>query len=335
MADTTTSVQTEQLQSLYGRDALEALTQKGQFWRAGRTDGYLISETTGVGGTGRGSAVIFDIYTAGTVSTGALSENDDGTATSLAMSQETITLVEYGDYTHTTRKLRETSYGQVEEQAAWMMGDLCERTLDTLARAALDSETGATWNDYAGSSESVATITKGDELTADDVRKAWAKLSTARAGRVDGRFFWAFIHPHVLKDLKDETATTGWTQAVQYSGRADGLDPIMDEAGEFEGFRFIITTNAYLQSKAGNGTTTSAASADVYTTYFLGRDALGFAKHGAVPEIIVGQPNASGGNDVFARMQTIAWYGICAFGALRADALYKIHSASSLAANGA
>jgi len=342
VADTTTSVQTEQLQNLYGADALTALTQEGQFWRAGRTDGFTITEQTGAGGKARGKAVIFDIYTAGTVSTTALGENTDGTATSLAEDQKTVTLVEHGDYVHTTRKLRETSYGSPEQQAAWMMGDLAQRTMDTLARDALDSETGATWVGYGGAGStdatSVATITKGNEIAGDDVRKAFAKLRGKNVKKMADGTYWAFIHPDVFKDLKDETGDTSFVKAVQYSAFADNMAPIMDDVGIYEGFRFIQTTNAKLQSKAGNGTTTSAASADVYTTYFLGRDALGFGfynESGDPLEIIVGQPLAAGGNDAFRRFQTIAWYSLCGFSAIRADAQYKIYSSSSLGANGA
>ena len=342
MADTTTSVLTAYLRSLYGQDALKALTQKGQFWRAGSTNGHTVTERTGANGKARGSAVIFDIYTAGTVSTAALGENTDGTAVSLATSQKTVTLVEHGAYTHTTRKLHETSYADIEAQSAWQMGDLANRTMDTLARDALDAETGATWVGYGsgGTTDagSVATITKGNDLTADDVRKAWSKLKGKNVEPMDDGYYWAYIHPDVIKDLKDETGDSSWVKAIQYSNLADPLAPLRDEAGLFEGFRFIVTTNAKLQSKAGNGTTTSAASADVYTTYFIGKEALGFGYYndsGNPVEIIVGQPLAAGGNDAYERFQTIAWYSLCGFSAIRADALYKVYSASSLGANGA
>ena len=339
MADTTTSVLTAYLQNLYNYDAMQAFTQGGQFWRAGLTGGHIVAGLAGAGGKDRGKALVFDIWAASTVSTAALSENDDGTATSLATDQVTVTLVEQGAYTHTTHKLRETSYGDVEAQAAWMMGNNAVQVMDTLARGALDSETGATWVDYAGAATAVNTVTIGDELSGTDVRKAWAKLRYNNVPKMADGYYWAFIHPHVFKDLLDETGADSWVQAVQYSGKADPLDPISDEAGIYSGFRFIITANAYMQSKAGHGTTTSAASADVYTTYFLGKDALAFGYKpnaaGQPLEIKVGQPQAVGGIDVYERFQTISWYALCGFSALRADSLFKIFSSSSMAANGA
>ena len=348
MADTTTSVEADQLQNLYGYDAMRAFTQKGQFWRSADTpeeyggNGHIVEAQTGSGGdTGSGKAVVFDIWDAGTVSTTALGENTDGTATSLSVTPAPITLVEQGDYVHTTRKLRATSYGKTEMQAAWMMGNLAVRTMDTLARDALDAQTGATWVGYGsgGSADatSVATITKGNIIEAANVRKAWAKLSALNVDTMDGGYFMCYIHSHVLQDLQSETGDASWTVKESYLGTSD--QPIKDEAGAFAGFRFIVTSNAKLQLKAGNGTTTSAASADVYTTYFLGKEALGFGwsnTTGPDPiQIIVGQPEASGGNDVYGRMQTVAWYALAGFGAIKADSLFKVYSSSTLGANGA
>jgi len=339
VADTTTSVLTLPLKPLYGEQLHKAFTQVGQFWRAGRQD-FTQSQRTG-SGTARAKSVVFDIWSAGTVSTTALGENADGTAVSLGDSQETATLAEYGRYVHLTHKVKATAYSDTLAQAAWMMGDLAGRTMDTLARDALDSQTGATWVGYGsgGSTDatSVATITKGNTLEATDVRKAWAKLKNNNVPPMADGYYWAFIHPHVLKDLQDETGDASWVKAVQYSNKLDTLDPIRDEAGLFSSFRFIVTTNAKLQSKAGNGTTTSAASADVYTTYFLGQDALGFGystDSGEIPELKIGLPSANAA-DAFARFTTVAWYALAGFVALRDDSLYKVYSSSSLAANGA
>lgn len=327
MAITTTAVLTNPIKALYNAAALEAFTEKGQFWRSATIREVVLGE----GGVGKGKSAVFDLWSSTAVSTAQLGEATDGTPTSLAMSQVEVELGEYGNYVQTTRKLRLTHYGEPEEHAAWNMGQMASDTLDILARGALDSQTGATWNDYAGSATAINNVTVSDKLTAADIRKAFAELRSKKVTPVEGGYYLAYIHPHVLKDLKDETGDASWTKKELYAG--ERIQPIMDEVGSFEGFRFIMSTNCKLNVKAGDGTTTGAASADVYTTYFVGQDGLGFARAGDVPSIEVSEPTI-GPSDAFKRFQVISWYSLCGFKALRDDALFKVHSSSSLAANG-
>ena len=327
MTITSTANLTNPVKALYNAAALQAFTEKGQFWR-----GSTIREVAiGEGGIGRGKSVVFDLWTASAVSTSALSETSDGNATALSMTQVEVPMSEYGNYVQTTRKLRLTHYGEPEEHAAWNMGQMASDTLDLLARDALDAQTGATWNDFAGSATSITTITRSDELSAADIRTAFADLRSKNVPPLEGGYYLCYIHPHVLKDLKDETGDASWTKKELYAG--ERIQPIMDEVGCFEGFRFVMSTNCNLDLKAGSKTTTGAVSADVYTTYFLGQDALGFARSGEVPQIEVSEP-VIGPSDAFRRFQVISWYALCGFKALRDDALYKVSSCSSLAANG-
>jgi N4-gp56 family major capsid protein len=324
---TSTASLTNPVRALYNAAALQAFTEKGQFWR-----GSTIREVAiGEGGIGRGKSIVFDLWTASAVSTSALSETSDGNATALAMTQVEVPMSEYGNYVQTTRKLRLTHYGEPEEHAAWNMGQMASDTLDLLAREALDAQTGATWNDYAGSATSITTITRSDELSAADIRTAFADLRSKHVPPLEGGYYLCYVHPHVLKDLKDETGDASWTKKELYAG--ERIQPIMDEVGCFEGFRFVMSTNCKLDLKAGGKTTTGAVSADVYTTYFLGQDALGFARNGEVPQIEVSEP-VIGPSDAFRRFQVISWYALCGFKALRDDALYKVSCCSSLAANG-
>jgi N4-gp56 family major capsid protein len=198
-------------------------------------------------------------------------------------------------------------------------------TLDLLARGALDQQSGAEHNGYAGSAMAIDQLGGDDKLTAAQVRTAFARLRAKNVPQLDGGYYLCFIHPNVLKDLKDETGDASWTKKELYSGGS--IKPILDEVGTFEGFRFVMTTNCLVQSGAGAG-----GNVDVYSTYFLGSDALGFAKSGDVPSIEIGEPTI-GPNDAYKRFQIISWYALCGFASLRDDALYKIHSASSIPTN--
>lgn len=279
----------------------------------------------------KAKSVVFDLWNTSAVSTNPLSETEDGDSTTLTLDQVEVELQEYGNYVQTTRKLRLTHYGEPEEHAAWNMGQMSSDTLDLLARNALDVETGEAWNDYAGVAEAKSEITINDKLTAADIRKAFAELRSKNVPALEGGYYFCFIHPHVLKDLKDETGDASWTKKELYAG--ERILPIQDEVGSFEGFRFIMSTNCTIEAQAGDSTTSGGENADVYTTYFLGQDALGFARAGEVPTIEVSEP-AMGPGDAYKRFQVISWYAMCGFKPLRNDALYKTLSSSSLAANG-
>jgi len=319
--ESTTSTMSAAVRELYNAAALQAFSEKGQFWRSAT----IREVAMGDDGVGRGKSAVFDIWNTNAVSTTPLSETADGDATALTLSQVPVELKEYGNYVKTTRKLRLTHYGETEEHAAWSMGQMASDTMDLLARQALDTQSGADFNGFAGAATSVATMAADDYLTAADVRTAYAKLRSQNVPQLEGGYYLAFVHPHVLKDLKDETGDASWTKKELYSGGS--MKPILDEVGTFEGFRFVMTTNCLMQEDAGAGSTV-----DVYTSYFVGADALGFARSGDVPTIEVGVPEIGPG-DAFRRFQVISWYALCGFGALRNEALYKIHSASSMGVN--
>jgi N4-gp56 family major capsid protein len=320
--ETTTTSMTSAVRELYNAAALQAFNEKGQFWRSAT----IRDVAMGADGVGKGSKAVFDIWNTTAVNTTPLDEIDDGDATQLTLDQVAVELKEYGNYVKTTRKLRLTHYGETEEHAAWSMGQMASDTLDMLARGALDAEAGSAHNSFSGFATSVATIAEDNKLTAADVRTAFASLRSKNVPQLEGGYYLCFIHPHVLKDLKDETGDASWTKKELYSGGS--IKPILDEVGTFEGFRFIMTTNCLVQPNAGQGGTV-----DVYSTYFLGSDALGFARAGEVPQIEISSP-AMGPNDAYRRFQIISWYALCGFKALRSDALQKFHSSSSMASNG-
>lgn len=72
------------------------------------------------------------------------------------------------------------------------------------------------------------------------------------------------------------------------------------------------------------GGETAVEGADVYTTYFVGQQAIGYAVAEA-PHIVVGETV-----DALKRIQPIGWYAYLGFGEVRTDSLYKIFSASSI-----
>jgi N4-gp56 family major capsid protein len=307
--DTTTLTKT--VREMYNQTALFAFQPQRQFLSVAQ------ERETDVAGA---KSVLFTIYSALAAATGELGETADAAGSTPSVTQKEITLKEYGNFIISTEKLRKTSFGAPEREHATLMGFNAGESLDLIARQSLDAQTGATWVDYAGAASAV------------DFRRARARLAANNVPPLEGGYYVAVVHPHILKDLLDETGGGALRTPAEYSGR---VAVIPGEVGIFEGFRIVESSNCGIQSKAGDGTTTSAVSADVYTTYFIGSQALGFARHTdvPVPDIRVKEPNPDSG-DVLGRLSSIGWYALCGIAALRDDACFKIFSSSSLAANG-
>ena len=323
MATTTTTL-TANVRVAYNMGAYHAFEANGQFWKSA------VSKETAMES---GSGAVFDKWNALTVATAALNELTDGTAETPTITQATICPVEHGKWVQTSKKWRLTAYGPNERYIAEKLGMNANASLDTLARAALDAQTGATWIIYAGTNAAVTTIDIADELTTNNFREARAMLETNNVPPFEDSFYRAYIHPSVLKDLKDETNITGWTYKAAYSNEMNKAIAINGEEGVFEGFRVIRSSRCLVQSKAGNGITTAGASADVYTTYFLGDRALAEAHYGAVPQIKISQVMQNTG-DAYGRHQYAAWYALVHYQALEDDSLIKAYSSSSMAVNG-
>lgn len=316
-----TGTVTYDLRELYTAIASEPLMEYGQFLRTVTKKAVI---------EGHKSAV-FDIPTAITTSTAALGETADGNAQVLAATQVTIPVAEYGERFHLSGKYRATAYDDTVANAMQRLGENVVDKFDLLVRTAMDAQTGAAYNGYITGSAK-ASLDKNDELTSSWVRKAYAKLRRSKVRPFEGGYFLAFIHPDVMKDLKDETGNDSWTVKALYEGNLS--DTIYEEAGIFEGFRFIVTSNCYLGAKAGGGTTTTGASCDVYTTYFVGTDAIGQAV-AQEPRFGQSYPTGAGSyGDAYGRHTHINWYAMTGFKAIRAACLYKVHSSSSMTANG-
>jgi len=264
-----------------------------------------------------GDTVTFTIFSNLNAVTSALSETGDPTAETMGKTQKSVTLAEYGKRVTTTQKLRVLSFANIDLAAARVVGDNMGRSVDLIARAAFDSQTGSSYIKYASGSNATAVLSTST-LTADLVRYAYNRLSRGNVIKPDGRYYVAVIHPDVAYDLRKETGAGAWRTPKEY---ADPADIYNGEIGEFEGFRFVETTNAKITSDGASG------SVDLYTTYFFGYQACGYAE-GIAPAMGI-----SGPFDALQRLVNVYWYGLFGFGELRPESLFKIYSASSIGNN--
>lgn len=265
-----------------------------------------------------GDQVVFTIYGNLAAATGELSdEYSDVTRVPMSETQKTVALKEYGNVVTLTSKLRVTSLDNVDLSAARVVGANMGDSIDLVARAAFDAQTGADYVTVSGGKAKGA-LEATDTITAADFRTMYNKLDRADVPRLDGGFYVAVLHPDVAHDLRAETGAGSWRAPREY---AEPGAVFNGEIGEFEGFRVVTTTNASVEADAGSGTV------DVYSSYFLGYQAVAYAE-GVAPELRI-----TGPFDNLGRTLNFGWYALAGFGELRPEALHKFFSASSVGEN--
>jgi N4-gp56 family major capsid protein len=210
-----------------------------------------------------GDTIKFTVMNDLTVATGTLSETADPAAVTPGKVQRTVTMYEYGNLVTTTHKLRITSFADIDLTAARLIGDNMGRSVDVIARAAFDGQTGAAYIRYGNTraSENLISTAAADLLNAADCRYAYNRLARSNVPFVDGMFYGAVHHPDCVHDLRETTGTGNWRQPKEY---VDPAEIYNGEIGEFEGFRHVLTSQARLLANGGTG------NIDTYYSYFVG-----------------------------------------------------------------
>lgn len=312
-AETTTVSLTGLVQTAYSKAVEFAFQPKLYFAQFAQSKSWSIADRDPM----PGDEVVFTIFSNLTATTAALSETGDPTAATMGKTQRTVTMYEYGKLVTTTQKLRVLSFANIDLSAARVVGDNMGKSVDLIARKAWDSHTGSTYVKYASGVNPTAVLATND-MTAALVRYAFNRLSRGDVIKPDGRFYVAVVHPDVAYDLRAETGAGSWRAPKEY---VEPADIYTGEIGEFEGFRFVETTDAKLLADGATGTV------DLYTSYFFGFQACGYAE-GVPPAMGV-----SGPFDALQRLVNVYWYSLIGFGELRRESLFKIFTASTIGAN--
>ena len=276
-----------------------------------------------------GSSVIFTIFSEMAAATSTISETSDLTPVTMADSQVTVTLAEYGNTVNTTAKLRGTSFLDVDAVAANLIGYNAGNSIDQVVSAVLAGGTNVVYGG-GGSSDPTSTVTiqAEDIIEANDVRKVTAALRGANAATFNG-YYMGYIHPDVSYDLRRETGNASWNAPHI---NVDTANIYNGEIGTFESVRFIETPRAPLAANASNGTSTTG-TIDVYGTIIMGRQALAKAYsqvdgNGVVPKVVRGPVV-----DSLMRFNPIGWYWLGGYGRFREASLRRIDSSSSIGSN--
>jgi N4-gp56 family major capsid protein len=272
-----------------------------------------------------GTAVTFTFANDLAAATTALTETVTPDSVAIGDTQQTVSLLEYGNVVKKTRFLRATSFIPFDPIAANVVGFNAAISIDTLAMNALNGGTNVVYSDVT-THVTRATQAATDIISGSRIRYMRAQLRRANVQPFDTGLYTAFIHPDVSYDLRSATDLASWRAANVY---VDTGHIMAGDLGVYEGFRFLESPRAGALVNAG-----VSSIVDVYQSLFFGREALvkgyatGEASPGAFPAV---QPGPI--VDPLYRFAPVGWYWIGAYAAFRQAALWRLETSSSMANN--
>jgi len=235
----------------------------------------------------------------------------------------TVSPLEKGMSTVTTVRLTDLAYTDIPTRRAHIVGSNMIDSVDDLIKDVYDTGTnettleGGSGGTAVFTSNDVALIQAGNKLTGDLVATTVARLKGRLAEPKSGEDYVAVAHPHVTRDLMRETISNGGWLYVHANG--GDVQPIYNGmVGKMSGALFVESTKV---RKAAEG----ASSASVYTTYFLGREAI--VEHVVTePRVVVGNI----GRDSFGRFFNVGWYGHFGHALYRTEPLELVKTSATL-----
>ena len=205
-----------------------------------------------------GSTIVLQRYVDLAKNTTPLTETTDPDAVALSTpTNVSITLNEYGNSVLVTRALELFSLADVDPAIANIIAFNLADSIDDVAMTTLR---GGTNKLFGGSATSTATVAAASTLDSADIRKAVAKLRSAKAVARKGSLYWAGIHPEVSHDLRAESSSgQGWLLPNQYGSSQDRI--WAGEIGNYEGAYYVESARMYNAKTGANQTALATASA--------------------------------------------------------------------------
>jgi len=265
--------------------------------------------------THRGGSVRFSFVDDLSENTTPLLENIDIDSVALNSKALTVSMREYGAAVTNTALIRATSMVSLDPTIAERVGYNAGRSIDTLARTALDVTT-ITYDD--GSTATVGSIGggAGTYLTGKVLRDGAATLRSRNVRPFAGGQYVAVVSPYQAQHLMSETTDYGWRYQVGFNSGEAGNSVFMGEVGTYEGVRIIV--NNHLTNLGSGYLMGAEALAKAYST------APGF---GANPKTVV-----SPVVDKLRRFASVGWYHLVGYSVFRAESLLHISTDSGLKA---
>ena len=277
-------------------------TQTAKFRR------YFLSGATGTAGSGSGSYYY-------PVATTPLVEGVTPSGNTIANTDLTATLSQYGDFVTITDVVLDTHTDSILNEVTEILGEQAALTVETLRFNVLKAGTNVYYaNNVAGRSSVVATIALADQrrVTTGLNRQNAKKITSVVASNPDYNTksveaaYMAVCHPDLESDIRN---MTGFKPVADYGPHTS---PMEGEIGSVEQVRYLSSTVLAPFADAGGAKgvmrSTSGTNADVYPILIFARDAFGIVplkgKSSMTPMVVNPKP-APG--DPLAQRGTVGW----------------------------
>lgn len=277
-----------------------------------------------------GSAVIkFRRYSLLTANTTALTEGVTPTGSQLSITDVTATVAQYGDFVTLSDFLQVTTLDPVLTETADILGQQAGNSIDQLCRTVMVAGTTIQW---ASTATAVTEVSASMKLTRQEVREAVRTLHSNDAKKITRMVnpstgfntsplapcFVGIISENTLYDLKNEP---GWVPVEEYASQKDVME---NEVGKLDEVRFVMTTNANIETSAGAG------SIDVHNTLILAMDYYGISRiSGEAMKNIVKPLGSAGTADPLDQRSTSGWKATFVAERLNENFAVNIHHAVS------
>lgn len=253
------------------------------------------------------NVIKFRRYALLAVNTTALTEGVTPSGKQLSVTNVTATVAQYGDFVTLTDFLELTTLDPVLTEMADVLGQQAGNSLDQLCR---DVIVVGTTVQYASTATTTATVTAAMKITQAEVREAVRTLQGNDAAKMTrmvnpstgfntspiNASYIGIISENTLFDLKDEP---GFTHVEEYASQKDVME---GEVGKMDDVRFVMTTNAKVESGLGAG------SIDVHNTMIIAQNFYAISRiSGAALKNIVKPLGSAGSADPLDQRSTSGW----------------------------
>lgn len=257
------------------------------------------------------NTIKFRRYTNLAAATTPLTAGITPVGSSLAVTDITADVLQYGDFVTLDDVVQSESVDNVLVEAGELLGDQYADTIDQLTRDVLAATTSAI---YSGTGKtSVGAIAAGDVMTDANVRAAVLTLKLNNCKKITRMVdantgvgtlpipacYVGIVHPTISAAFYNATNFPDWTPVEKYPDKS-GLMP--GEIGKMREIRFIETTNAKIHTGLGTG------SIDVYSTIIFGQNAYGTTRiSGEAVKNIIKPVGSAGTADPLNQRATSGW----------------------------
>ena len=247
-----------------------------------------------------GKQVSFRKWTPFGALTTPLTEGATPDGQSLALSEVTTSISQFGGFVAVSDLLDMTALDAVVNDSVELMADQGALTVDTLTRGAMLAGVNVL---YAANNGVVAggrsSVTANHKLTSTELRKAVRLLKRNKAPtfmRAGKGYYVAIVSPESVFDLQSDPL---WQDVSKYQ---DSEQIYSGEIGRLFGVIVVETPEAHVYAGAG------ASGADVAVTFVFGKDAYGVVDLGNNNvRAIIKNRGSAGTSDPLDQVSTIGW----------------------------